>query len=99
MKRVKTEPIDQALWAFLREEGLETPLLQHRVVWLWPEVVGDEIAAHTQAVEVRDQTLWVRTDSPSLATTLAMRQTELARSLNDAVGSHVVTGLKCVPNL
>ena len=49
MKRVKAQPITKLLQAFMRQEGLETPLLQYRITHQgWTEVAGQTIANHTE---------------------------------------------------
>jgi len=40
-------PISQLLMRNLRAQGLETPLLQKRLVDAWPEVAGEAIARYT----------------------------------------------------
>lgn len=94
MKRKKTEQVGDLLGAFLRESGLETPLLEYRVVQAWPKVVGESVAARTTARFVREQALWVQVHSPSLRTQLSMMRQQLVRRLNEAVGSVVIYDLK-----
>ena len=40
MKRHEVETIGQLMQEYLRNEGLETPLLEHRIVQAWQEVAG-----------------------------------------------------------
>jgi hypothetical protein len=35
MKRKREEPISTLLMQFLREQGLETPLLEYRIIKAW----------------------------------------------------------------
>lgn len=88
--------MDASILAFLRESGLETPLLQHRIVEAWPSVVAPEIAAHTQALKVEAQALWVRVELPTLRTQLSMQKQSLVRTLNAEVGSNIIFDLKFV---
>ena len=53
MKRKRTEMVGDVLGMFLRENGLETPLLEYRAVQSWPQAAGSAIAAHTTARFVR----------------------------------------------
>ena len=50
----------------LRVNGLETPLLQKRIVDSWQEVVGEMISRYTLNVYIENQTLVVRMSSPAL---------------------------------
>ena len=40
------KPLGDVLQQFLRNEGLETPLLQKRIIDAWNQVVGDRIAGY-----------------------------------------------------
>ena len=43
MIKTNTVSLRDALMAFLRAEGLETPLLEYRIVQAWEEVMGTMI--------------------------------------------------------
>ena len=94
MKRSRSESVDTVLGMFLRDSGLETPLLQYRLVQQGAEVVGESVAVRTHARFVRDQTLWVRVDTPALRTQLSMMRQQIVRKLNERVGSTVIYDLK-----
>lgn len=78
----------------LRVQGLETPLLQKRLVDSWPVVAGPVIACYTLDVAIRNQTLWVRMSNPALRADLSMRRQEYVRLLNHSVGSQVITDIR-----
>mgnify|MGYP001683250210 CR=1 FL=1 len=59
MKRKRTEMVGDVLGMFLRENGLGTPLLEHRAVQSCPEAAGSAVAAQTTARFVREQALWI----------------------------------------
>lgn len=94
MFRRHPEKIELALRAFLRANGLETPLLQRRLIAAWPETAGPVIASHTKDVKIQNQTLVVRLDAPALRSDLAMRTTELVRKLNAHVGANIITSIR-----
>ena len=77
----------------LREQGLETPLLQKRLIESWPEVVGPVVAGYTLNTFIYNQTLFVRLSSPALRSDLSMRRQELTQRLNAAVGEQVITDI------
>ncbi len=85
------EKIELALRAFLRANGLETPLLQRRLIAAWPEIAGQTVARHTKDVAIRNQTLVVQLDAPALRSDLTMRTTELIRQLNAHVGANIIS--------
>lgn len=80
-----------ALLAFLREEGLETPLLEYRVVQAWSEVMGATISRYTRQVFVREGKLQVQLTSAPLRQNLMMEHKRIAQKLNDFVGSYVIS--------
>ena len=78
----------------LREQGLETPLLQKRLIDSWPEVMGDAIATYTGNLYIRNQTLFVHLNSPALRFELSMPRQEIVNKLNAHVGSQVIADVK-----
>lgn len=94
MKRKREEPIGDLVMQFLRIEGLETPLLEYRVMQAWPKVAGPTVAKYTGQMYVRDGMLHVQIKSPSLRQNLSMYQTELANKLNETVKSRVIHAVR-----
>jgi predicted nucleic acid-binding Zn ribbon protein len=78
----------------LREQGLETPLLQKRLVDAWGEVAGPTIARYTLNAYIYNQTLFVRLSNPALRADLSMRRAEFTQRLNAAVGEQVITDVR-----
>lgn len=78
----------------LREQGLETPLLQKRLIDAWPTVVGEAIAQYTDEVTIRNQTLYVHLTIPSLRQNLSMQRSDYVKKLNDYVGSQVIVDIR-----
>lgn len=78
----------------LRAQGLETPLLQKRLMDAWPTVMGDVIAGYTQNLYIRNQTLFVHLTSPALRADLSMQRQEIVRKLNESVGSQVIAEVR-----
>ena len=94
MFRRKVQPLDAVLNSFLRQEGLETPLLQKRLVDAWDTVAGQTVARYTQEKFIRNQTLFVKIINPALRADLSMMQTELIKKLNAAVGAMIITEIR-----
>ncbi len=83
--------LHDVLLAFLREEGLETPLLEYRVVQAWSEVMGETISRYTRQVFVREGKLHVQLTSAPLRQNLMMEHKRIAQKLNNHVGSYVIS--------
>ena len=78
----------------LREQGLETPLQQKRLVESWPQIAGPVAARYTLNTYIYNQTLFVRLSSPALRAELSMRRQELTTLLNQHVGIPVITDIR-----
>ena len=78
----------------LRAQGLETPLLQKRLIDAWPTVMGDMVAGYTRNVYIRNQTLFVQLTSPALRADLSMSRQQIAKRLNEYVGSQVIADIR-----
>lgn len=78
----------------LRQNGLDTPLRQHRIISAWDVVVGPTIAAYTREKFIRNQTLFVKIENPALRGDLSMMKSQLVRRLNSAVGSMIIADLR-----
>ena len=76
---------------FLRSEGLETPLLEHRIINAWPAVMGDTISRYTTDIYIKNSILWVKLKSPALKQNLLMMHGDITRKLNAYVKSQVIT--------
>lgn len=96
MERRKTEELTGVLQRCLRDSGLETPLNQYRLVQAWPEVAGELAASSTSDIYIRNQTLFVRVQSPVLRQELLMQQRALVKALNDKVGASVIVEVRFV---
>lgn len=94
MFRRKVIGISSILGAFLRQSGLETPLLQRRLLESWNVVAGPVAARYTIGKYIRGQVLFIRLSSPALRSDLSMERTSLVRRLNAAVGAQIITDIR-----
>lgn len=94
MFRKDVKNIRELILRNLRSQGLETPLLQKRLVDAWPTVMGDMVAGYTQEVYIRNQTLWVHLTSPALRADLSMMKQDIVKKLNAAVDSQVIVNIR-----
>lgn len=93
MKRNKTEQVGDVIRRLLRQEGLEAPLNEYRLIEVWKEVVGEIIARYTRQLYIKNQTLYVHFTSSVLRQELLMRRKELVHDLNKKVGSQVIVNI------
>lgn len=78
----------------LRENGLETPLLQKRLVEAWPLVAGEMVQRYTLNAYIYNQVLYVRLSSPALRAELSMRRKYYVQQLNSHVGADVIVDVR-----
>jgi len=96
MRRKNTEQVGMVIGQFLRQEGLETPYNQYRIIQAWPTVMGEAINKYTRQIFVRNQALNVQIISPTLKQNLMMEHRALARRLNEYIGSQVIEDVKFI---
>ena len=87
-------PLDEVLRKFLREEGLEVPLQQKRLIDAWEVVTGNMVSRYTAEKFIRNQTLFVKITNPALRQDLSMMRTQLVKRLNGQVGSFIISDIK-----
>ncbi|MBQ8501593.1 MAG: DUF721 domain-containing protein [Bacteroides sp.] len=93
MKRNDAQPIGALIHSFLRQESLESPLNERRLINAWPEVLGAHFASYTKGIYIKNQTLFVHLSSSVLRQELMMGRELLVRKLNQHVGAQVITDI------
>ncbi|MEG1564360.1 MAG: DUF721 domain-containing protein [Bacteroides sp.] len=93
MKRNHAEPIGLLIRQFLRQESLESPLNEQRLIDAWAVVLGPAIASYTSGLFIRNQVLYVHLTSAALRQELMMGRELLVRNLNQKVGATVITNI------
>jgi predicted nucleic acid-binding Zn ribbon protein len=93
MKRSNALPIGDMIHRFLRDEGLESPLNEYRLIQSWETVLGKAISRYTGQMYIKNQTLYVHLTSPALRQNLQMSRQTLVHRLNEAVGAQVIVDI------
>ena len=88
------KPIGELLLRALRNNGLETPLLQKRLINSWPEVAGPVVQRYTQRLNIYNQVLYVSLSNPALRADLSMQRRQLVAKLNSRVGSNIIVDIR-----
>ncbi len=94
MCRREVKSVADVLQQLLREEGLETPLQQKRLIDSWETVTGRIVARYTTEKFIQNQTLYVKIVNPALRQDLAMMRQQLVKRLNEQVGSFIISDIK-----
>ena len=87
-------PLDDIINQLLRQEGLETPLNERRLIDAWETVAGATIARYTTEKFIRNQVLFVNILNPALRSELSMMKTQLVDRLNAVIGARVITDIR-----
>ena len=93
MRRNNAEQIGDVIRYFLRQQGLESPLNEYRLVQAWREVVGSVITHYTSNLYIKNQILYVHITSSVLRQELMMGRDLLVRNLNNYVGAQVIVNI------
>lgn len=94
MFRREVKSVADVLQQLLREEGLETPLQQKRLIDSWETVTGRIVARYTTEKFIQNQTLYVKIVNPALRQDLVMMRQQLVKRLNEQVGSFIISDIK-----
>ena len=94
MLRREVKSLADVLQKLLREEGLEVPLQQKRIVDSWETVTGGVVARYTTEKFIKNQTLFVKITNPALRQDLSMMRSQLVKRLNEQVGSFVISDIR-----
>lgn len=94
--------VDRILHSVLRNQGLETPLLQRRIIGSWDAVIrslldadmAEYVIESTESKDVRNQTLWIKMSSPAVRADLQMKCSNIVATLNNKVGAQVITSVR-----
>jgi predicted nucleic acid-binding Zn ribbon protein len=92
------EHIGDALHSFLRSASLEHRVAQWEVILGWPRIVGPEVAAHSEAFDLRKGTLWVAVSSSSWRQHIQFLKVRILEALAREFPGVSVTDIRCVGN-
>lgn len=86
--------MDVILTQWIRENDLEKPLLEHRVVEQWAEILGKTIARYSRDIEIKEGMLRVHITNAALRQELFEQRFRLIQKLNNAVGGEVIKDIR-----
>lgn len=79
-----------AIDSLLKSSEIDAAIRPHRAVVLWPEVVGEHLAAVSEAEVVRSGVLFVRARSTTWANELTFYKSDLVQKLNQRLGARAI---------
>lgn len=94
MFRRNVQSLDEILMKLLRDEGLETPLQQKRLIDSWETIAGPLVARYTGEKYIKNQTLCVKINNPALRQDLTMMRSKLIKQLNTRAGAWLISEIR-----
>ena len=93
MKRGSMKSISELVRETCREEGIETPLNEYRLIQAWKQVLGSGVQTYTKDLSIKNQILYVTLTSSVLSHELMMNRRSLVQRLNAHVKAQVITNI------
>ncbi len=93
-RRTTPKPVGDSIRALRADVQPQTPLAAVQAVW--PQAVGERIAAEARPVRERDGTVTVECRAATWAQELDLLQDELLERVNEALGSAPISRLRMV---
>jgi predicted nucleic acid-binding Zn ribbon protein len=93
-RREDPQPLSLAISGLLRDQGWQGAAAVGSVFGRWPQIVGDDLAAHTRPERLDGGELVVIADSTAWATQVRLLAGTLIRRVNSELGSATVTRVK-----
>lgn len=90
MRKKNTELLSEVIRQVLKEQKLDSPLNEKRLIDAWPLVLGSNIVQYTSDLTIKNKILYVSLTSSVLRHDLFLSREEIKRSLNKQVGAEVI---------
>ena len=88
------QSVSRILEGALRRYGLYDRLTERSVLAKWPEIVGEEIAAHSRALDLADGVLVLEADHGAWRQELTLLMPMIAEKFNALCGAGTVTEIQ-----
>lgn len=88
------QPVSRILTEVLRECGLTSRLEERNVLLHWRQIVGDEIAAHSRAMDLKDGVLILEADHGAWRQELTLLVPKIITKFNALFGEGTVTEIQ-----
>lgn len=85
--------VSSVLTGLAKRLGLETKLLEAQLSRHWPEIAGEQIAAHTRPDQIRFKKLHLIVENSVWSQQLTFLKPTLLKKINEAAGNQIVTDI------
>ena len=90
------EHLGDAVRSFLRGASLTKRVSQWEVILAWPRMVGREVAAHSEAFDLRNETLWVAVPSSNWRQHILFLKVRILERIAQEHPQVAVRDIRCV---
>ena len=90
MRKKNTELLSDVIRQVLKQQHLDKPLNEKRLIDAWPAVLGNNIMQYTSGLNIKNKVLYVSLSSSVLRHDLFLSRDEIKASLNKYVGAEVI---------
>jgi predicted nucleic acid-binding Zn ribbon protein len=93
MRKKNTELLNDIIVQVLKNNHLDKPLNEKRLMDAWPVVLGNNILKYTTHLSIKNKILYVSLTSSVLRHDLFLSREEIRKSLNKQVGTDVIVDI------
>lgn len=93
MRKKNTELLSDVIRQVLKEQHLDKPLNEKRLIDAWPLVLGHNIVKYTSELSIKNRILYVSLTSSVLRHDLFLSREQIKNSLNKQVGVDVIVDI------
>jgi len=93
MRKKNTELLSDVIRQVLKQQHLDRPLSEKRLIDAWPLVLGANIMKYTSELSIKNRVLYVHLSSSVLRHDLFLSRDEIKKSLNKQVGVEVIVDI------
>lgn len=90
MKRTEPHSVREIIDQLLKENNIDQQFNEQKVVYLWPEIVGQGINRYTTKRWVKNGVLYLHISSAALRNELMMSRSQLIKHINEAMGNEII---------
>lgn len=93
MKKKGLVPLKEALEDYFKRKRWDKKIKGYHTINCWTDVVGEEIARHSQPIKIQDQTLFLKVKSSVWANELNLKKGELIQKFNLKAGEEIISNI------
>lgn len=90
MRKRNTETLKDVILQVLKQQKLERPLYEKRLIEAWPVVLGESIANYTTDIKINNKIMFVTLSSSVIRHELFLTRADIIQKLNNQVGAEVI---------